>query len=318
MAQPGSFFRATFGLLLATLAGSMALSAAEPSALSPPPSSGEPASPVVVPFEFRRGHVMVSTKVNLTNTLSLLLDTGYGMTMLHPDHVDAFGLKRTGRITIVGIAGEEPAGVYEGPSFDFAGTTWKPRRIAALSAEAQPRSRRRDGILGSGFFRRFVVEIDSARKTLSLHEPKSFRHLGRGEVLPLSFKSSTPIVEVTVQFPNGTNIQAAFEIDTGCDGALCIGKHFVEAHHLVPTNSVATSGGRVGVGGSTRTRNGHLPRLTLGKTVIEKPEASFFLESSPADAPRAGHIGWDLLRKFKVTFDYSRNQLILEPLQPSQ
>ena len=48
--------------------------------------------------------------VNATNKVSLLLDTGYSMTMLHADHVAAAELKPTGRrITIVGIAGEEQA-----------------------------------------------------------------------------------------------------------------------------------------------------------------------------------------------------------------
>jgi len=267
---------------------------------------------VVLPFEIRRGHVMVPARVNGSNSLSLLLDTGYGMTMLHPDHVEAFELKRTGRITIVGIAGEEPAGVFEGPTFDFSGTPWKPRRVAALSSENQSRSRRRDGILGSSFFRRFVVEIDSVNKTIALHAPDVYKYSGRGESLPITFKGSTPIVEASVRLPNGDEVKEQFEIDTGCDSALCIGKHFVEAHQLVAKDG-AQSGGRRGVGGSTRVREGHLPRLALGKIVVDKPAASFFLEGSPVDAPLAGHIGWDLLRNFKVIFDYSRKQMVLEP-----
>lgn len=34
--------------------------------------------PVTIPFEVRRGHVMVPVAMNATNKLSLLLDTGYG------------------------------------------------------------------------------------------------------------------------------------------------------------------------------------------------------------------------------------------------
>ena len=124
--------------------------------------------------------------------------------------------------------------------------------------------------------------------------------------------ASTPIVETTVRLSDHTLVKAQFEIDTGCDGALCIGKHFVDAHRLLPTNSVA-SAGRSGVGGRTGIRDGHLPQLILGKITVNKPSASFFLEGSPADAPLAGHIGWEILRDFKVAFDYSRKQIILEP-----
>lgn len=293
--------------LLAILPGAVALV----QSAEPPPAASASSDNVTVPFEIRRGHIMVPARVNGSNTLSLLLDTGYGMTMLGAEHVEAFALKRTGRITIVGIAGEEPAGVFEGPTFDFAGMTWKPRRVAAFPAESQGRSRRRDGILGSAFFRRYVIAIDPPARSITLHEPDTYIYSGAGEVLPLTFQGTTPIVEASLQLPDRSEMTGRFEIDTGCDACLCLGRHFVEAHQLVPTNS-APGGGRVGVGGGTRTRAGHLPFLQLGKHRIEKPAANFFLEGSPVDAPLAGHIGWALLRDFKVVFDYSRKRMILE------
>ena len=254
---------------------------------------------------------MVPVAMNATNKLSLLLDTGYGMTMLHPDHISAADLKRSGRgITIVGIAGEERANVFEGPAFDFQGLAWTPRRVAAFPPDSEPRSRRRDGVLGSGFFRRFVVEIDSVGKSLTLHEPEAYSYSGTGEILPLNFKSSTPTVDVTVKLPRGNEVRAVFEIDTGCDGALCLGNHFVEEHGLA--TRAGSDGGRVGVGGRTRIQEGHLAQLRMGKLTIEKPSANLFLEGSPVDAPLAGHIGWELLKDFRIVFDYSRRQMILQ------
>ena len=254
---------------------------------------------------------MVPVAMQATNKLSLMLDTGYGMTMLHPDHVATAALKRSGRgITIVGIAGEERANLFEGPAFDLQGLTWTPRRIAAFPPDNEPRSRRRDGVLGSGFFRRFVVEIDSVRKSLTLHEPEGFKYSGDGEILPLSFKNTTPTIETTVKLPNGKESRAVFEIDTGCDGGLCLGSHFVKEHELVVAGG--SDGRRVGVGGGTRVREGNLPQLRMGKLTIEKPSANLFLEGSPVDAPLAGHIGWEVLKEFRIVFDYSRRQMVLE------
>jgi Aspartyl protease len=298
--------------LFALLAMFTSARAADRSENSPGTNAG--LQSVTIPFEMRRGHVMVPTTLHATNRLSLLLDTGYGMTMLRPDHVAAAELKRNGRgVTIVGIAGEERAEVFEGPRFDFDGLFWTPRRVAAFPAENQPRSRRGDGVLGSGFFRRFVVEISSARKQITLHEPETFKYSGSGEILPLTFKSSTPTVEATVKLPQGTEVRASFEIDTGCDSALCLGNHFVTEHGL--TAGGGADGGRVGVGGSTRTREGRLTQLRLGRLMIEKPTANFFLEGSPVDPPLAGHIGWELLKDFHVILDYSRRLMILQRLE---
>ena len=260
-----------------------------------------------VPIEYRRGQLMVPVRVG-TNMMSFLLDTGYGMTMLRADHAAAMQLRKTGRITIVGIAGEEPADVFEGPEFHIGEKNWKSRRVAALP-ENPARRRRRDGILGSGFFRRFVVEIDSVAKQLTIHEPGTYQYAGKGDVLPIRFKSSTPIVTATVVLTNGSEVKTEFEVDTGCDGGLCIGKHFVDEHQLAASGRESQ---RQGVGGGAATRGGSLPKLRLGKVEVTNPSANFFLEGSPVDAPLAGHIGSEILRKYRVIFDYSRKQMILE------
>src|SRR5262249_54011477 len=157
--------------------------------------------------------------------------TGYGMTMLEPGLAESLQLKRAGQITIVGIAGEAPASVYEGPRLDLGGLSWTPRRVAAFPVE--PGGRRRTGILGSGFFRRFVVEIDQRTKRVTLHEPASFEYSGSGEVLALRFRRDTPIVSASLG-SGGKTIPGEFELDTGCDSCLCLARAFTDQHELAP------------------------------------------------------------------------------------
>ena len=264
---------------------------------------------IQLPIEFRRGSLHVPANVNGSNLLSFKLDTGFGVTTIHPDLVDRLQLKRVGSITIVGIAGEEKADTYEGATFDFRGATYAPRRVTVMPSEAQSR-RRRDGILGAGFFRRFVVEIDSANRTITLHDPKVFQYTGKGETLPLEFRRDTPIVEAAINFTNRESVRAKFEIDSGCDGELCLGHDFVEENKLDDDTGHASS--RSGVGGSVDTRHGKLPQFQIGKATLDNLPANFFSEGSPAGAGLAGHIGMGTLRHFKVVFDYSRKQMIHE------
>ena len=270
---------------------------------------------IVLPYELRQGHVMVPAKVKgLTNALTMMLDTGYGMTMLHTARAREAGLARAGRgVTIIGIAGEERADTFDGPVFDFQGLTWKPRRVAALADDGAGRGRRRDGILGSGFFRRVVVRLNPAPRTIELIEPDSFDYSGPGEILPIDFKSSTPSVESTIRFADGREQKVTLEIDTGCDSALCIGQHFVREHGL--GDVAGNEGGRFGVGGTRRVKESRFAELRLGKLSIVKPKANLFLEGSPADPPLAGHIGWELLKPFRVTFDYARKRMIIERVE---
>jgi predicted aspartyl protease len=267
-------------------------------------------NPLVIPFEFRRGHVMIPVRVNETNSKPFMLDTGYGMTMLEPGLAEALQLQRRGQITIVGIAGEAPAAVYEGPRLDLGGVAWTPRRVAAFPSE--PGGRRRTGILGSGFFRRFVVEIDQRTKRVTLHEPASFQYSGSGEILPLRFRRDTPIVSASLAAAGGKAITGEFELDTGCDSCLCLARAFTDQHGLAPAEGEGRGGGRSGVGGGAGSRVGRLESLHFGRLRIERPEANFFQQGSPAGEGLAGHIGIEALRNFRAIIDYSRSRLILE------
>ena len=262
-------------------------------------------------FSSSRDRVMLPVSLNGSNGLSFLLDTGYGLTMIHPGLAEALPLRRAGEVIIAGIAGDEKAPTFEGAVFQIGGVKYEPRRVASLGSESG--RRRRDGILGSGLFRQFVVEIDFAGRQVALYAPGNFVYSGQGEVVPLRFRrgGTTPIISALIAGTNEALLRGEYEIDTGCDSSVCLGHDFIVANHLL-ADSETRAGGKFGVGGGAQTRSGHLPHLLIGGTKVEKPDVDFFIEGSPVDKPLAGHIGIGVLKQFKVTFDYSRRQMILE------
>ena len=91
----------------------------------------------------------------------------------------------------------------------------------------------------------------------------------------------------------------------------CLNPEFVSTNNLIaPDNN--SSGTKRGVGGGARVQHGTLSRLKIGRFVVDDPSANFFTEGSPAEKGLAGHIGMAALRNYKVIFDYSRKQMILE------
>jgi hypothetical protein len=118
-----------------------------------------------------------------------------------------------------------------------------------------------------------------------------------------------------INLPGREPLRARYEVDSGCDGALCLGHAFVKTNRLDELPGRNHAGARTGVGGSVATEVGHLPQFQLGDQKLADVAANFFREGSPVDADLAGHIGLGVLRHFKVIFDYSRRQMILEPLK---
>src|SRR5262245_25051614 len=275
--------------------------------------TNSPQASVEIPLAVRHGVLMVEARVNGSKPLTFKLDTGFGITTIHPELIKPLNLSHAGTTTILGIAGEEEADTYGGAVFDFGGMTYSPKRVAVLPSEARRRGRHRDGILGAGLFRRFVVELDIPHQRMRLYEPEQFHYTGKGEVFTLEFKKTTPIVEAVIVPKGRGELRGRFEIDTGCDGGVCVGHEFVAENHLLENKNSGSEDSRRGIGGSARTHPGDVSELRLGSLVVKNPSASFFLEGSPAGDGQAGHIGLGALEGYKAIFDYSRKQLILEP-----
>ncbi len=92
---------------------------------------------VDLPINVRHGDLFVEALVNGSKPLAFKLDTGFGVTTIHPDLVTRLNLRRNGHLTIVGIAGDEQAETYAGAAFDFGGLTYEPRRVAVLPSEGR-------------------------------------------------------------------------------------------------------------------------------------------------------------------------------------
>src|ERR1041385_5139125 len=82
-------------------------------AMAAPADSTNPIPTNSIPFEFVSGRILVDARVNDARPATVMLDTGYSVNMLSPELTESLGLKRTGHIIIVGIAGEEPADQFE-------------------------------------------------------------------------------------------------------------------------------------------------------------------------------------------------------------
>jgi hypothetical protein len=281
--------------------------------LAPPElRAAETANLVEMKVKLHHGRVILPARVNQsTQALSFLLDTACTICTLHPDLMDELGLPPSGHVRINGIAGEERAPTYKGVVFKMGEVSYSPFRVASVPSE-RSESRRRDGVLGSGFFRRFVVEIDAKAKSVRLYSPTNFTYTGPGETLSFSFRDEIPVVKAAICLPDKSWVEGDFEIDTGCDSGLCLGETFVKRHKFLDEAEVKSSE-KFGVGGSVETKSGSVPVFRLGKLETAKPQTDFFVHGSPVDEPLAGHIGMGVLRQFKTIFDYSRKRVILEP-----
>jgi hypothetical protein len=269
-------------------------------------------APITVKVKLTHNRIVIPGKINGA-PLTFLLDSACTIPTLHPDVVDELKLEPSGGVKIEGIAGEERAPTYRGVVFEMGEAQYAPRRVASIPSERSESRRRRDAVIGSGFLRQYVVEMDTRASVIRLYSPTNFNYTGNGEVIPFRFRprDEIPIVEAAVVVPGKEPIKGEFEVDTGCDSGLCLGSKFVRENNLLDA-SESRSSEKFGIGGSVETKMGHVPVFRIGKVDVEKPETDFFQQGSPVDEPLAGHIGMGVLHQYKVILDYARKRLILE------
>jgi hypothetical protein len=169
------------------------------------------------------------------------------------------------------------------------------------------------GILGYDFLSRFVVEIDYVNQTITLSDPQSYNYKGSGHRVPITL-DGTPFVRAEVQVNGREPVPGQFMIDTGFDGAATLYRPFIEAHNLLQPNEKTIGITRAGVGQSKGLKS-RIERFTFGGFSFRNVIANFILDEkgSEANTDVAGLIGNEVLREFKVIFDYSRLEMILEP-----
>ncbi len=283
---------------------------------SPPDDFAFPAGKdvVEVPFQIRNGHVFIDVKLNGKGPFHMLFDTG-GANVVLPSALSALALKPKGART-GGGAGEpqQDVDVVAIERLDFGGLVLERQPFVAIDLGALMRRVEGvddvAGIVGYEVLRRLPARIDYERSRLVLYRPRAFRPPANAVRVPFAFNHRVPQVRARVD-----GIEGAFDVDTGSRASLTLAAPFVERNDLVRKYGAARdviSG--AGVGGHSHALLARASKLTLGNIDVDAPVTYLSLaKSGPlADPALAGNIGYGVLRRFAVTFDYGRRQLYFE------
>jgi hypothetical protein len=285
--------------------------------------AGPAAQPSVyrIPFELYSNHIYLEVCINGSNPSWFILDSGAPGTYIKQEQAKALGLKFEGSLGVTGTGPERLKAVYvKGARYNLSGIELTVGQSVGLPGEfflplESSFGRPFNGIIGYELFDRFVVEVDYAGQTINLYDTKSYRYTGTGEIIPLILNGNKPYMNAMLTPLSGNPLASKLHIDLGSGGALGLNWNFIESNNLVASSRQTIESFSLGVGGETKTLVGRVQSLRLGRLTIQSPTTTFALaQGRGVRSDSAGRIGNQILRRFKVILDYSRKQLILEPL----
>ena len=272
-------------------------------------------STVEVPFHDVQGMIAVDVKVNGAGPFAFIIESGWSSPSLliteDRDKMDfnfSEGAQGRGK-NMHGPLGRRASDVQleigdlriEGVDMDVASRD--DEEFLAMMPE--------EGVLGVRFLAHVVVEVDWQRMRVRFHDPSTYEAPAEATPVPLTFRKGLVFAsgEVTV---DGATQPIKFIVDTGSAGTLLMRADRV----AMPKRRI--SGIKIGQSlyGPVTGDIGRIDEFRFGGAIIKGMVTQFLDGASNMVAVGAdGNLGNGVLRRFRVTFDYARERMLLMPTE---
>ncbi|MFN8344088.1 MAG: aspartyl protease family protein [Spirosomataceae bacterium] len=275
-------------------------------------------------FELHANLIIVPVRINKSDTLRFILDTGVGSTILtDPAIAQKLGMKSIRKMKLEGVGNGEPiaADVTVGNTLTVGAMRSLKHNIVVMDNSILRLSELVGtpihGIFGYEIFSKFVVTIDFQNQKLTLTLPEKYKYSAKqGDKFPIVIEKTKPYLDAVKVVTNDRELPIRVVLDTGAGHALMLNTS--TANLQLPQKIVKAQLG-VGLAGVINGHIGRLSKVRIGqyelKDVITTfPDSSAFGMKITAQAPqRDGNLGGELLSRFKVTFNYEEGYIVLKP-----
>lgn len=273
--------------------------------------------PLTLPYKDVDGWVLLPARVNDHASVDFVLDTGASVVALIADQrtahldLDMRGVRRLGAPDDLAA----PVGARQsGLTIDFGGVVLEDQTALAIPAESLDCTGKQsaapfNGVIGHDLFRRFTVEVNRDRGTVTLHDPDTYHYAGRGRIVSARIDGRQPFIDARVAPQAGAPYRARLHVDSGAGIDLTL---FPGSSPLIK----APPGGRrreaCFVGGRAAYTVGAPVHLDLAGAATTTP-VEYATDREVIASGQNGRLGARFLARFNVVFDYARERIILEP-----
>jgi hypothetical protein len=259
-------------------------------------------------FESPNHLVLLPVRVNRSEPLWFVLDSGSAYCFIDPGRAQALGLafeKEEVQASGAGSGSVSVKVIKGAVDFGFQGLTVSVAPAGAMDlASLEPViGHHIDGILGYDIFQELIVSVDYHAHRIKFSDPEAFHPAPGTQILPLAFRDRVPLVQGRVAIPGQAPEDAKFLVDSGSGDAV--------DHPLIKKSSgklLNTITG-VGIGKELSGVEGRIDSLQLGSFALRGAVSACCGGSEISSRL----IGGQALSRFTVTFDYPHQKLGLKP-----
>lgn len=280
-----------------------------------------------IPFQLHSNLIIVPVRINESDTLQFILDTGVSNTIItDPSAFRKQPLRLTRKIKLTG-AGEGSnltASVAIDNRLNMGGLRASHHNLVILDEDILKLSEYVGtpvhGIFGYEIFANFVVNVDFQRREITIMDPKKYHYKKRkGDRYPITIQDTKAYTDALSVFDGEKSLPLRVVLDTGAGHALLLDRSRSTASMPLPVKIIRAQLGR-GLNGVINGSVGRIQKVQFGRYQLDNILASFPDSASfgmkLVDMPeRQGNVGCELLRRFNVTFNYPDRYIVMKPIK---
>jgi hypothetical protein len=275
-----------------------------------------------VPFSYVHNFIIVELRFQGVIPMQFIYDTGAEYTLLFKrEFTDLLGIEYDKKIPILGADQRAMMYAMVCRNIDLQVSPLPSTKEDILVLEEdlfnleQITGTSVDGLLGAGFFKDYVVEIDYRRGRLIIMDPGAFDVPKNYQQIPAHFKNNKPYTFAPVKLFSDTTLSLELLLDSGAGLAVLLHNNTDPGLQL-PEKTIT---GRIGMGlgGLMKGYSGKIKSIQIGPYSFDELIVSFQDLDDPmvenVTKTRNGIIGNQILRKFNVIIDFPANRVFLKP-----
>jgi hypothetical protein len=287
---------------------------------------------LVLPFEFSQNLIIIPTRINNSPKLKLVLDSGITKTIITGlTGTDSITVNAGRKIKVGGLGDGTPIEAYfskgnqiviENPQDPADGITGSKMDLFVLTSDQFELSRqlgiRVNGLVGSELFENYLIGLDAIDKEITFYDRQKF-NFKKGtrffSKVPLTITNGKAYIDMKLLQDNDSLITVKLLIDTGASLSLWIAP-VADRKIVIPEKTVRSLLGQ-GLNGEISGVHGRVKRAEIGPYVFRNPIVSYpdscCVSGLALNSSRHGSLGNDILRRFRVIFDFQGSALYLRP-----
>ncbi len=272
------------------------------------------ATETTIPFHLAENHVYLSVMLDGKGPYRFIFDTG-GENVVDPAVAKEVGASGFGSAQGEGAGSQTQDDTFTKiATMQIGDATVKDQLFGVAPTRAGfgvSAGQRVDGVIGFEVLARFITTFDYAKNAVVLQMPGTEQAPPGSDIIPFVFNGTL------VQFPCGIDgIASQCTLDTGARNSLTFFGPFVTEHpQIVPTTTTQVGVTGFGWGGPAYGKLGRLKEFNVGSFALTNVVADFTAQQEGALATPfiAANVGGNVLKKFSLRLDYTKQTMALVP-----